>query len=322
MSFAEVLRLRRDMLLALFRRFAPDVLLVDYMPAGLKGELAPALRHLRQFAPHTRLVLGLRDVLDEAPRVRQGWAADGAYELVDDLYDRILVFGQRDVYDFAAEAGLSPRAAAKVRYAGSLRRNAGAQSSAELRERLRLTTGRLVLVTVGGGSDGFPLLAAMAQALRERPPDPPFDCLLVGGPLLPAEDRDRLHALLPDTGPVHFAAVIDDLAPYVAAADVVVSRAGYNTVCEILSFNRPAVLVPRTTIRQVGDNQEQLIRARALAERGLARMITPAELSPARLLAEINGLLATPLQPRATLNLNGLPAVAEEMATLLGWPIS
>ena len=37
---------------------------------------------------------------------------------------------------------------------------------------------------------------------------------------------------------------VDDLGPYAAAANVLVSRGGYNTVCEILSFGRPALSCP------------------------------------------------------------------------------
>ena len=45
---------------------------------------------------------------------------------------------------------------------------------------------------------------------------------------------------------------------------------GYNTFCEILSFNKPAVIIPRTAPRQ-----EQLIRATRAQELGLAKMLDP-----------------------------------------------
>jgi predicted glycosyltransferase len=264
-------------------------------------------------------VLGVRDVAAEAVQVRRAWSSEGAYELLDDVYDLILVYGQQDVYDLAEQAGLSSRAAAKVRYVGYLRREVGPRSPSEVRASLGLKTDRLVLVTVGGGGDGYPLLAAMAEALRPGAPTADFDCVLVGGPLLPAADRQRLRAMLPDDERVRLLDVVDDLRPYVAAADVVVARGGYNTVCEILSFARPAVLAPRAPIGGSGRITEQLIRARALAERGLVRMIHPDELTPARLLQEVNGLLNAPAPPPAAVSLDGLPAVADELAALLGW---
>jgi predicted glycosyltransferase len=54
----------------------------------------------------------------------------------------------------------------------------------------------------------------------------------------------------------------------IANAAGVVSMGGYNTFCEILSFDRPAILVPRTAPRQ-----EQLLRATRASDLGLVRML-------------------------------------------------
>src|SRR5215211_6718151 len=142
---------------------------------------------------------------------------------------------------------------------------------------------------------------------------------------MPAAKREQLRELLPPDGSIRLLDAVVDLVDYVAAADVVVAQAGYNTVCEILSFARPAVLIPRTT----ANNPEQLPRAEALAQRGLARLIRPEELTPERLLGAIDELLADPDLPRPAsgldlndLDLNGLPATASELAALLGRQLS
>ena len=70
LPFQRVWSMRRDLLLSVVHNYQPDALIVDYMPAGLKGELAPALRYLKANAG-TRFVLGLRDILDEGQRVRR-----------------------------------------------------------------------------------------------------------------------------------------------------------------------------------------------------------------------------------------------------------
>jgi predicted glycosyltransferase len=100
---------------------------------------------------------------------------------------------------------------------------------------------------------------------------------------------------------------VADLTGYIAAADVVVSRGGYNAVCEILSFDRPAVLVPRVTFG-VEENLEQLIRAEAFARRGHVRMIHPARMTPAGLLTAVIELLRQPPQPKRALDMDGLSA--------------
>ncbi len=317
-AFGALHAMRREMLLAIARHFRPDLVLVDQMPAGLAGELTPMLRELQRAAPGTRFVLGLRDIPGNGPVeiVRQVWERDGAFALLEELYDRVLVFGQRDVYDAVAQLGLSPQVAAKVRYVGYLRRERRTRSPQQVRRELELRTGRLVLVTVGGGGEGSSTLRAVLEALRSRSEAPGFDCLVVAGPLMPAAEREQLRALLPPDGSIRLLDAVVDLVDYVAAADVVVARAGYNTVCEILSFARPAVLIPRAT----DPSPEQLLRAEALAQRGLARLIRPDALTPERLLGAIEDLLAQPdLPPPASgLDLNGLPGTVRQLEALLG----
>ena len=81
------------------------------------------LRYLKEAARHTRLILGLRDVVAEAPLVRAMWEREGLYDLLDNVFDRILVYGERDIYDVVSEYGLSARAADKTRFVGYLRRD-------------------------------------------------------------------------------------------------------------------------------------------------------------------------------------------------------
>ena len=310
--FAQIRDLRADILADAARHFRPDVLVVDHAPAGLKGEAVPAFRYLKRASPGSRLVLGLRDVVDDAAHVRESWRREGAYELFDGVYDRILVYGDPTVYDVVAEYGLSPRAAAKVRYVGYLRRPAGQRSPAQVRAELGLRTDRLVVVTAGGGGDGRDLFRAMGEALRHRTQPADFDCLLVGGLLMSESDRADLRELADIGAHVHVLDFATNMASYLGAADAVVSMSGYNTVCELLSLERPALIVPRVTPRK-----EQLIRAEALARRGLVRMLHPDDLSPGRLLAAVGDLLDRP--PIATENvaMAGVPAVAAELDALL-----
>src|SRR2546425_26021 len=97
--FTAICDMRGEMILSAATHFRPHVLIVDHAPAGLNGEILATLRAQRdEFSSHTRLVLGLRDILDEAPRVRKVWNRERVYELLDDRYDLILVYGQPDVY--------------------------------------------------------------------------------------------------------------------------------------------------------------------------------------------------------------------------------
>ena len=310
--FERTQAMRGEILLSAARNFQPHALVVDHAPVGLKGEVLPTLRYLKEFSPDTYLVVGLRDVVDGPQQVRKAWLREGVYDALDDLYDLIVVYGQEDVNDVVGEYGLSPRAAAKTRYVGYLRREPGPRTPGQVRAELGLLTDKLVVVMAGGGGDGYEIFRAAlgALALRRGPAD--FDCLLVGGPLMSAEHREELLELARGGDGVHFLEFTEDMASYIQAADAVVSMGGYNSVCETLSLGRPVLIVPR-----VAPRQEQLVRAEALARRGLVRMLHPDELSPRRMLEEIRELLERPPVPRAPLEMDGLPRFAEEMDRIL-----
>lgn len=309
--FAAVRRLRRDLVTSTALHFHPDICIVDNAPAGLKGEIVPALLHLKDVSPGTRLVLGLRDIVDDPERVCPEWRDQGVYELLDDVYDLILVYGDEAVFDVVAEYRLSARAAAKVRYVGYLGRRANAARSEELRAELR--NGRpLVLATAGGGGDGYQILHALLEARRRWPAAADFDCVVVAGPFARAAERHRLAEMAADGSRARLIPFVPDITAYMAAADVVVSMAGYNSICELVSLRRPAVIVPRVEPRL-----EQLIRARAVTRLGAARMIHPGELTPRRLLDEVNALLERPPSLPAALTLDGLARVSEELESAL-----
>ena len=309
MPFAHVRDLRADMLLSTARHLRPELLIVDNVPSGMKGELLPTLRYLHE--QDCRLVLGLRDVLDEPDWVRKSWRRNGSYELLDELYDLILVYGRQDVYDVAAEYGFSPEAEAKTRYAGYLGHEPPARDPAAVRDELGLVTGRLVLVMAGGGGDGYALLRAVARASRRNGSRPDYDLLLLGGPLMPREDRRKVLAIAAGDPAIRYLDFTEDVASYVAAADAIVSMGGYNSVCELLSAGKCALVVPRIRPRR-----EQLIRAEALSRLGVLRMLHPGELTATRVRAEIEQLLERPGAER--MPLDGLPAAAAAIDELLG----
>jgi len=313
-SFASVRDMRSDILLSAARHFRPDVFIVDHAPAGLDGEALATLRFLREHHPETKLIVGLRDIIDEAPKVRRTWAREGIYELLDDVYDLILVYGQRHIYDVVEEYGLSDIAASKTRFVGYLGRGQGSVTAEDVRATLPMQTDKLVVVTGGGGGDGQALLDTMLRGLDQpgRPVDEEFDCLLIGGPLMADGDRSQLRDLLGKRSNVHFLDFTDQMTSYIGAADVVVSMGGYNSVCEILSADRPAIIVPRVTPRK-----EQLIRAQILSRRGLVQMIHPDDLTPARILEATRDILTGTRNSATPVPMDGLTNAVAALRSLM-----
>lgn len=324
LSLRQTVAWREEMILQAVRAFNPHLVLVDKVAAGVQGELLPALRYLKTWHPHTRLVLGMRDIEDSPQVTRAEWAASRAEELMDRVYDRLLLYGQREVFDPVTAYDMSPTAAGKLVECGYLRPTDPVRSRTVVRRELGLSAdGRpLVVVTVGGGGDGFAILKAYLEMLEVLPTPLPFHSLLITGPLMAEGKRTLLRRLLcPGSRPEDGVAMqgedwsllefTPDLLSYLAAADLVVSMAGYNTVCELMALRQRAVLIPRVQVRE-----EQCIRAVALASRGLAGLLLPGDLSAARLAASLSEALAAP-PPDVDLPMDGLTTATHVIRELL-----
>lgn len=311
-TFSDIRDMRSDILLSSAKHFQPDFFVVDHAPAGLDGEALDTLRFFRERHPDTKLIVGLRDIIDEAPKVRATWERDGIYDLLDDLYDLILVYGHRNMYDVVEEYGLSAKAADKTRFVGYLGREPGSQTPETVRASLDMVTDKLVVVSAGGGGDGRRMFDAVLRAVCDDGRPVTFDTLLIGGPLMSEEDRAGLRALLGARKHVHFLDFTDDMTSYLGAADLVISMGGYNTVCEILSVKTPAIIVPRVTPRK-----EQLIRAEMLQRRGFVHMIHPDVLTPAAVIDATTSILAESHGEPTAFVLDGLRNVVSALGSLM-----
>lgn len=306
---------RQDLLVTAAHHFRPDFFLVDHAPAGMRGEVVRTLRHLREVSPETRLVVGLRDIMDEPAVVRQQWARDGVYELLNDVYDLIMVYGEQDIYDVVSKYGLSPQAAAKTRFVGYLGRDAGKTTPESIRSSIDMQSDHLVLVTAGGGGDGRRMIDAILRDLRLDAGATDIDVLVVGGPLMSAPDRADITRQFDELPNAHYLDFTDDLTSYIGASDAVVSMGGYNAVCEILSLGKKGIIVPRVIPRR-----EQLIRAELLSSRGYIDMIHPDHLSPMQLLKKIDALLSNGYERCPAIEMNGLENAVKSINSL--WPPS
>ena len=266
-------QLLRDTALGL----TPDLVLVDHEPLGHKGEFRDGLRALKAQRPETKFVFGLRDIMDDVGRIRAQWRDLGVYDAFESLYDGIAVYGSRRLYDAAAAYAIPAAVHPKLHYCGYIVREAVPIDPSELRRHHGVPqAARLVVATVGSGSDGYPVLeAAQAAVQRLQAKFSDLHAILVTGPFMPADQRARLETRA--TAACRVVPRADNLQ-LLAAADAVVSMGGYNSVCEALAVGRPLVIVPRATHKV-----EQQIRAEALAAHGLARWVHPKELNGDRL---------------------------------------
>lgn len=310
LSLQHTITWREQMILQAVDVFEPDLFLVDKSPAGVHGELLPTLAHLRRWRPETKVVLGMRDIEDSSHKTQAEWAAAGVYELLEEAYDHILYYGQRTFFDPVSEYWLTPLVEEKLIECGYLGATTAVYDTDWVRRELGIGQRPFILVTVGGGGDGFNIISTYLDMLQQYGHTLPFHTVIVTGPLMAAHIREIVTqtAVLPNVSLRHFT---PNLLPYIAAADLVVSMAGYNTVCEILSLNKRAVLIPRMRVRA-----EQRIRAERLARWGLATLLCSTELTPLQLRRAISMALEAP-ETACQLDLNGRSRTSQAIAGIL-----
>lgn len=306
----EVVTLRSQLILAAATHFQPDVLLVDKKPHGLHHELRDTLDYLSRYRPQTRRVLLLRDILDSPAATVAQWQRSDYYRITQEQYDQIWVVGLREVFDLPQEYHFPLPLSRRVRFCGYLEREPGGIARSAMRQQLSLENSEpLVVVTPGGGRDGFPLLHTYLRGLARQPK--PFKTVMISGPEMSVAERQRLITQTQRLPTVKFMEFSDDLISYLSAADVVVGMAGYNTACEILTLRKPAVAVPRTH-----PSQEQQLRARRFAQLGLLHELHPTALTPKRLFQAIATALQSPTTALHRFPLNGLDRIAQLMLEL------
>jgi predicted glycosyltransferase len=283
----EILGLRASIIRHTAESFAPDVVLVDKEPWGLRGEVRDTLLMLK--AKGTPLVLGLRDVMDDPAVLAEEWQRKNAVPALTDVYDRIWIYGLPEIWNPLQGVPLPASVGTKIRYTGYLRRSVS-ETDRPLLAVNPFAGQPYVLVTTGGGGDGAEVIDWVLRAY-EHGPDIPYPALLVLGPFMrsaaQAAFRERV-ARLERVEAITFDANVETL---MADAAGIVAMGGYNTFCEILSFDKRALIVPRSVPRM-----EQCIRAARAEALGLVRTLAiDGNCDPARMAAAIAAL---PSQPR------------------------
>jgi len=291
---------RRDILLHAFAQCAPEVLLIELFPFGRRAfrfELLPLLEAAAAQRPRPGIACSVRDILvakNNPARTAETVA------LLRRYFDAVLVHGDAALVPFSASFAGHGAIADLVSYTGYVVEPVPAAA--------RAAGHGEVIVSAGGGSVGLPLLRA-ALAARPLSQAAGLTWRLITGPNLPAAAVAELNgAAGPGVVVERFRA---DFRGLIANCALSVSQAGYNTVMDVLAARARAVLVPFAS----GGETEQPMRARILAERGLARTVMPNELSPLTLAAAIDRALA--LAPsRLDLALDGAMTTARQLADL------
>ncbi|WP_218048738.1 glycosyltransferase family protein [Curvivirga aplysinae] len=263
MDIEETLAMRASIIKHTAEAFDPDLFIVDKEPLGLRGEVEHTLHMLKDMG--VPLVLGLRDVMDDPDLLEPEWERKGAMPALENLYDEIWVYGLPQICKPLDGMHVPESVLRKMVYTGYLEREV--PSEAIKPYIISKFDPPYLLVTPGGGGDGDLMVDWVLRAY-ENHKNLPYPALIVFGPFMQSEQQnafDERINKLEDVEALSFDAHMESLMDNAAA---IVAMGGYNTFCEILSFNKPAMIIPRTRPRM-----EQFIRASSAQSLGLVSML-------------------------------------------------
>lgn len=304
----DILTMRQRIIQRTAETFDPDIFIVDKEPLGLKGELVPTLEMLSGTPAKT--VLGLRDVMDSPTKLEAEWTPKSMVKKIADYYDRIWVYGPQRFWNPLGGLEEVQTLDDRMRYVGWLSRELPSYQAADM----HFLPDQYILVTAGGGGDGS-IMMEQVLAARESDAQNDFPLVMVLGPFMKSENRERIRlraSALANVTVIDFETRLEVL---LASAVGVVGMCGYNTFCEVLSFDRKALFIPRIQPRQ-----EQYIRASRGRELALCEMITPEEASIPDVMANALRNLQRAARPSDALepdDLSGLERVCSEIEDLV-----
>lgn len=304
--------IRKNIITATAKTFQPHLFIVDKDPLGLKKEVLPTLQWIRRYLPNTRTILGLRDIMDDSSVIQNDWKEKGVYKILDKLYSEIWVYGIREFYDPIREYSIPESISRKMTFTGYIPRKVPKQKAVQKikKKHVRNSGQKLVVVTIGGGGDGYAVMHAYLSMLESENRPLPFKSVLITGPFMPRKEVDEIteRAKILGVKTLEFYRRMEEI---LAAADLVVSMGGYNTVCEILTQGTASLIIPRETPRK-----EQLIRAQVLRKRNMADYIPWNSFTPQSLRSKVFKLLEQPKPYQEAISqfkLTGLDIISQRL---------
>ncbi|MDH3220308.1 MAG: hypothetical protein OEO19_12310 [Gammaproteobacteria bacterium] len=301
----QTLQMRESIIYHTAATFKPDLFLVDKEPTGLQGEVTSTLDMLNQQG--TINVLGLRDVMDEPSKLKAEWERKQVFPVLENLYHDIWVYGLGNMGSPVEGLELSNAITGKFTYTGFLGREIPSDRNWVAPISLDEP---FILVTAGGGGDGVEMVDWVVRAY-ESDAGQPYRAVIVTGPFMPPGEQQEFHERCDNLSNVEILTFNSHIELLMKKAVGIVAMGGYNTFCEILTLDKPALIVPRSVPRQ-----EQLIRAERAVKLGLASMLDPAGEREVQDMVE--ALRALPHQPRpSSQQIPGLLAGHETIAGMV-----
>ncbi|SMC26983.1 Predicted glycosyl transferase [Desulfacinum hydrothermale DSM 13146] len=250
---------RREKLLETYRQTRPDVLLIELFPFGRKKfrfELIPLLEENLSRSPGAQVVCSVRDILVE--KTDTAAYEEKVLKVLNRYFDLVLVHGDPDMIPLSATFSRTAHIRPPVVHTGYVLRSLPSPPPEKIPGR--------VVVSTGGGRVGWELLEAVWRAwnLLGRSD---LHLHIYQGPFMEDQDRRRIQEWAARDPRLALRPFALDFTARMAEAELSISMAGYNTCMDILVTGTRALVFP------FPQNREQALRADALEERGVVRVL-------------------------------------------------
>ena len=271
---------RAAKLSAILERERPDVFVVELYPFGRKAfefELLPVLEAVRNGSFGRPAVLcSLRDILVEKKDPEKYQAR--VIRRLNSLFDGLLVHSDPALFPLEETFSKSGEIIVPVAYTGFVTERPSPGGRERVRSELGLgLSDKLVVASAGGGKVGSELLFAAIRTYPLLTPGTALRLEIFTGPFLDEGAFERLVAEASAHETIFVSRFSGNFLDILAAADVSLSLAGYNTTMNVLASGVPALVLP------FAQNQEQHMRAAKLSGMGALGILAPEDLDPSRL---------------------------------------
>jgi predicted glycosyltransferase len=309
---AGVMQRRLRILLASIEQFQPQAVVIEHFPLRrweLHAEIIALIERAREVNPAVKIVSSFRDILGlsrcDPPTEEHGCKL---LEVLHEYFDQLLVHADPRLIRLDEQTRFANRIEIPIEYTGyvSQRLGKGHTDAAHTQRE-----DGMVIASAGGTGDTFLLevaIDAWTRATVRRAMGK--STLLV---FLPLSIKPHDVALLRRRAGDHSIRLMPyttDFLDWMQLSDLSISHSGYNTCTNILETRTRSILVPNLEM------SDQRLRARRLAERGLACSIEPAELTPDRLADAMIDRIQEPA-PEHDIDLDGASATCRILNRIL-----
>ncbi len=274
LGLKSVINLRSRIIQSAVKAFEPDIFIADNVPRGVEYELDGLLGYLKT-KPEVTTILGIRDILDTPSAVKEEWRKKRNEQIINEFYDAVWIYGDRNFYDSCREYEFSEQLTWKLSFTGYLnplcRHKVKLKSSHQKKKtKKNQLPDNFHLCMAGGGQDGIRLIQTFVEAIAGSH----HNGVLLTGPFLPEKAFKQIKKQTKEHKNIKLIRFYHEPVNLIKRADKVVSMGGYNSVSELLALEKKALILPR-----VNPRQEQLIRANKLNEWGLIDVVHPENFS-------------------------------------------